>query len=67
MIKLGTTTNCLIGDPVGRIVGGFPISIETVPYQVSLQMVEMDGEVGHFCGGSIISESYILTASHCVE
>lgn len=57
----------ITGDPIGRIVGGVPMSIEQVPYQVSLQMVEPDGETWHFCGGSIISEKYILTASHCVE
>lgn len=55
------------GDPIGRIIGGVPISIEQVPYQVSLQIIESDGYVGHFCGGSIISDKYILTASHCLE
>ncbi|XP_043269206.1 trypsin-1-like [Venturia canescens] len=45
----------------GRIVGGEPTSIEYHPYQVSLRRNER-----HTCGGSIISETWILTAAHCV-
>ena len=44
----------------GRIVGGQATTIEATPYQVSLQI---NGR--HFCGGSIISKSYVLTAGHC--
>jgi trypsin len=45
-----------------RIVGGFEISIEKAPYQISLQ------EGGsHTCGGSIIGEKFVLTAGHCVS
>ncbi|XP_055697589.1 trypsin 5G1-like [Phlebotomus papatasi] len=43
-----------------RIVGGTEVSIEDVPYQVSLHV---SGE--HFCGGSVIGRKHILTAGHC--
>ncbi|KAJ8667236.1 hypothetical protein QAD02_008898 [Eretmocerus hayati] len=46
----------------GRIVGGEPAQIEDHPWQVSLQSRGM-----HFCGGSIISSTIILTAAHCAE
>lgn len=50
----------LRGD--GRIVGGVAIPIERTPYQVSLQY---DGY--HFCGGSIISSNFVLSAAHCTD
>lgn len=47
----------------GKIVGGQPILIEDAPYQVSLQTKSGF----HFCGGSIISPNFILTAAHCTD
>ena len=45
-----------------EIVGGAATTIAQRPWQISLQ------EGGsHFCGGSIISPTWILTAAHCVE
>ncbi|XP_055611187.1 trypsin-1-like [Uranotaenia lowii] len=40
--------------------GDFPIEIDDTPYQVSLQR---NGK--HVCGGSIISDKWILTAADC--
>lgn len=40
------------------------MTIEQIPWQVSLER----GNTGrHFCGGSIIDRSTILTAAHCVR
>nr|AAD21834.1 trypsin-like serine protease [Ctenocephalides felis] len=44
----------------GRIVGGEAVSIEDYGWQVSLQRFG-----SHFCGGSIISSRWILSAAHC--
>lgn len=46
-------------DP--RIVGGKDALSAQFPYQVSLRR-----HGSHNCGGSIISEWFILTAGHCV-
>ena len=46
------------------IVGGESIPIERAPWQVSLRA---PFSLFHFCGGSILSEEWILTAQHCVE
>ncbi|XP_039955244.1 trypsin-like [Bactrocera tryoni] len=50
-------------DFYGRIVKGVATSIEAHPYQVSLQ--KLNGF--HFCGGSIIDDTTIVTAAHCLQ
>lgn len=44
----------------GFIVGGTAAKAGDAPYQVSLQ------RSSHFCGGSIVSANWIVTAAHCV-
>ena len=47
-----------------RIVGGEDASISDYPWQVALTNSPSGGG---FCGGSIISDSWVLTAAHCVS
>ncbi|KAJ8932956.1 hypothetical protein NQ314_014335, partial [Rhamnusium bicolor] len=44
-----------------KIVGGTPANIVNYSYQVSLLRNNI-----HYCGGAIISSTWILTAAHCV-
>lgn len=47
-----------------RIIGGQNAEDGQFPYQVSLR-TKLSNK--HFCGGSIISSRFILTAAHCSE
>ncbi|XP_030376386.1 chymotrypsin-1-like [Scaptodrosophila lebanonensis] len=47
---------------ISRIVGGQPAHAFQAPFMVSLQQ-----EGTHVCGGSILTERWILTAAHCVK
>lgn len=52
----------IFGSP---IIGGVDAEERKYKYQVSLQ--EIDRKIQHYCGGSIISDCWILTAAHCVD
>jgi trypsin len=51
-------------DAGTRIVHGAPAE---VPYAVSLVETGYPEPDGHFCGGSVIAPTRVLTAAHCVE
>uniref|UniRef100_A0A803YEA0 Peptidase S1 domain-containing protein n=1 Tax=Meleagris gallopavo TaxID=9103 RepID=A0A803YEA0_MELGA len=44
-----------------KIVGGYSCARNAVPYQVSLNSGY------HFCGGSLISSQWVLSAAHCYK
>ncbi|XP_069823984.1 ovochymase-2 [Dendropsophus ebraccatus] len=53
-----TSSNSLFS----RIVGGTAAQKEECPWMASLKH-----NGNHFCGGTIISDTYILTAAHCIS
>ena len=51
----------LVAQPSQAIVGGSNVPNGAYSFMASVQ----DGGF-HFCGGSVISSTYVLTAAHCV-
>lgn len=51
--------------PSGRIVGGVEADRHQFPYQVGLVTHLATGN--GFCGGSLVSKNYVLTAAHCID
>lgn len=47
-----------------KVVGGEPVDIKDYPWQVALTS---SPNGSGFCGGSIIGDSWVLTAAHCVN
>lgn len=48
-----------------RVVGGETEPFGSSPWMVSIQQKNSKGTFDHICGGSIIHESWIVTAAHC--
>uniref|UniRef100_A0A182J785 Uncharacterized protein n=1 Tax=Anopheles atroparvus TaxID=41427 RepID=A0A182J785_ANOAO len=51
--------------PSGRIVGGYQASAGQFPYQ-ALLLTDVGNGYSSLCGGSVITNNFILTAAHCV-
>uniref|UniRef100_A0A3B4AQP6 pancreatic elastase II n=1 Tax=Periophthalmus magnuspinnatus TaxID=409849 RepID=A0A3B4AQP6_9GOBI len=51
---------------LSRVVGGNDARKHSWPWQVSLQYSAPSGNWYHTCGGTLISDQWVLTAAHCI-
>jgi secreted trypsin-like serine protease len=70
---VGHSSIASAGEPQPRIVGGESTTIEDWPWQVALACEPGsspqclgDGFQRQFCGGSLVAETIVVTAAHCV-
>lgn len=52
---------------MSRIIGGFSASEGFYPWQAGVQRLVTGGIYSHWCGGTILSEHWILSAAHCFQ
>ncbi|XP_041672304.1 chymotrypsin-like protease CTRL-1 [Cheilinus undulatus] len=57
--------DCGIAPLNTRIVGGVNASAGSWPWQVSMHF-EVGSAAQHICGGTLISNEWVLTAAHCI-
>ena len=60
--EIGNENEPEIGSLTSEIIAGYDTAITSHPWQVSLQRYG-----SHYCGGSLLSDRWVITAAHCVQ
>jgi len=58
------SVQCGIANQKSRIVGGQETTVNEYPWQAAMAY---RGQRTTFCGGSVISTKYVITAAHCTQ
>ena len=63
--SFGTRQDLRNNGRVKRIIGGIKSELGEFPHFVALGFINQTGHLTFDCGGSLISESFVITAAHC--
>ncbi|XP_062531334.1 ovochymase-1 isoform X1 [Bombyx mori] len=67
-VLCGTRTIDFNPGRTGKIVGGTETPYGAFPWQVEIQMLDVDKLIfEHHCGGAVIAERLVLSAAHCFD
>lgn len=66
-LPLDSTAASSGGGQSARVIGGEAPAEGRYPFVASLQRAGGRGAAAHFCGGSLVAESWVLTAAHCLK
>ncbi|XP_063836446.1 trypsin-like [Ostrinia nubilalis] len=67
-VQCGTRTVDFNPRRTGKIVGGTETPYGAFPWQVEIQMLNVDNlNFEHHCGGAVIAERLVLSAAHCFD
>ncbi len=62
------TVNAYLNGIKPKVIGGIEAAAGAYPWQVSLDVSWIANPyASHFCGGSVYSDHWIITAAHCVN
>ncbi|XP_068098412.1 chymotrypsin-C-like [Hyperolius riggenbachi] len=56
-----------VAPKLTRVVNGEDVVPHSWPWQISLQYQGASGNWGHTCGGTLITDQWVLTAAHCIS
>lgn len=66
LTALGLLGRLGAAGPTPWIIGGEPAAEGEFPFLVSVQVDVLINTFRHTCGGTILSDKYVLTAAHCL-